>query len=78
MKRTKSLKTGKPCPACVGKGLVCCETWAYARLSSGADFEFNELGMPLWPFVRELEMPLCPFCGQRFQPRRLPMQRKKH
>ena len=55
------------CPACAGTGKVCCETWAEVRAGAGEDLEFNELGIPLWPLVRSLEMARCPFCGHGFK-----------
>ncbi len=61
-----SHRKGKPCPACAGTGEVCCETWAELRAGARDDLEFNELGIPLWPLSRHLEMPYCPFCGESF------------
>lgn len=58
-------KAKEACPACVGKGSVCCQTWAYACLNG--DQDFNELGIPLWPLISDLELAFCPFCGKRFE-----------
>ena len=66
----KKKKPSKRCPSCAGRGTVCCPTWAYVRASSGPDLEFNELRMPLWPFIRDFEIPRCPWCGQKFKPDR--------
>jgi hypothetical protein len=66
MKSDKRRKVEKTCPACAGTGAVCCETWAEVRAGAGEDLEFGELGIPLWPLSRHLEMPHCPFCGKSF------------
>ena len=67
--RRMSGKLLKICPACDGRGQVCCETWAMVRVNADDDLEFNDLGMPLWPLASGLEMAYCPFCGKRFEPR---------
>jgi len=57
------------CPGCNGEGKVCCKTWAEVRAGAGDDLEFNELGIPLWPLSRGLEMSRCPWCGSEFKVR---------
>lgn len=69
MARQKSLKK-RPChvcPACDGKGSVCCVTWAEVRADAGQDLKFSDVGLPLWPLGRGLELPRCPWCGEKFQ-----------
>lgn len=57
------------CPACNGRGEVCCPTWALVRAHAGDDLEVNKLGLPLWPLLPSLEMSRCPFCGRVFEPK---------
>ena len=55
------------CSGCEGLGRVCCQTWVYAYINSTPSLEVNELTIPLWPSIPDLELVFCPFCGRRFE-----------
>ena len=68
MSRRPKRKVSTTCPACAGRGQVCCSTWAMVRAHADEDLSFNSLGMPLWPLLPSLEIPYCPFCRKTFKP----------
>ena len=71
MARQMSRRKGawrQACPACDGRGEVCCVTWAEVRATAGDDLKFSGVGLPLWPLSLNTECTWCPFCGTKFTP----------
>jgi hypothetical protein len=63
---SNSSRAAMDCPACVGIGRTCCNTWAMVLVNAESDIVFS-VGLPHWPLMDSLEMNFCPFCGKKFR-----------